>query len=101
MRVVTVRRHGGPEVLEFENVPEPVPGDGELVVEVGAAGVTLPIVRQLRGGGGLPFRPGGEVAGRVLAIGPCVTGWSIGSTPVLPGAPISAGGTDPPPARRC
>ncbi|MFC3896865.1 quinone oxidoreductase family protein [Lentzea rhizosphaerae] len=38
-KAVVVRSAGGPEVLEFTDVPSPVPGDGELLVRVGAAGV--------------------------------------------------------------
>ncbi|MDT7782201.1 MAG: NADPH:quinone reductase [Pseudonocardiales bacterium] len=38
-KAVVVRSAGGPEVLEYSDVPSPVPGDGELLVRVGAAGV--------------------------------------------------------------
>jgi NADPH:quinone reductase-like Zn-dependent oxidoreductase len=83
MRRVCFREYGGPEVLKVEDVARPGPGEGELLVEVGAAGVTLPVVRQTHGspdGGGvpLPHAPGGEVSGRVVATGPGVTGWEIG-----------------------
>lgn len=83
MRQVCFREYGGPEVLRVEDVARPEPGEGELLVQVGAAGVTLPIVRLTRGspdGGGvpLPHAPGGEVAGRVVATGPGVAGWRAG-----------------------
>src|SRR5436309_2549847 len=39
MRAITVRAPGGPEVLELSEVPDPVPGDGDLLVRVRAAGV--------------------------------------------------------------
>ena len=38
-KAVVVRSTGGPEVLEYSEVPSPVPGDDELLVRVGAAGV--------------------------------------------------------------
>jgi NADPH:quinone reductase len=83
MRTVCFREYGGPEVLRAEEAGRPEPGAGELLVEVGAIGVTLPVVRLTRGapgGGGvpLPHTPGGEVAGRVVATGPGVSGWEIG-----------------------
>ena len=82
MRRVCFREYGGPEVLTVEEAGRPEPGEGELLVEVGAVGVTLPVVRLTRGapGGGvpLPYAPGGEVAGRVVATGPGVSGWEVG-----------------------
>ncbi|HVV21690.1 MAG TPA: zinc-binding dehydrogenase [Pseudonocardiaceae bacterium] len=74
MRRVVAREHG---TLQVEDAPRPEPGDGELLVEVAAVGVTLPVVRLVREGP-LPILPGGEVAGRIVAIGPGVTGWRIG-----------------------
>jgi NADPH:quinone reductase len=83
MRTVVFREYGGPEVLRVEDTPRPEPGGGELLVDVTVIGVTLPVVRLTRGdgaGGGapLPHVPGGEVAGRVAAIGAGVTGWEVG-----------------------
>ncbi|MEV4756356.1 zinc-binding dehydrogenase [Micromonospora sp. NPDC049559] len=83
MRVVRFHRYGGPEVLRIDETPRPVPGEGELLIEVSLAGVTLPVVRLTHGdgtGGGvpLPYAPGGEVVGRVRAVGPGVTGWRVG-----------------------
>jgi NADPH2:quinone reductase len=79
MRRVCLGEYGGPEVLQVEEVARPEPGEGELLVEVQAVGVTLPVVRLTRAGRvPLPHAPGGEVAGRVVAIGPGVTGRRIG-----------------------
>src|SRR4051812_10356573 len=79
MRRVRFREFGGPEGLEIEEVPRPEPGEGGLLVEVGAARGTLPGVRLTRGGNvPLPYAPGGEIAGRVVATGPGVTGWPPG-----------------------
>src|SRR4051794_21520619 len=83
MRRVCFRAYGGPEVLQVEEAPRPEPGEGELLVEVGAVGVTLPVVRLTRGspdGGGvpLPHVPGGDVTGRVVAAGPGAAGPRVG-----------------------
>jgi NADPH:quinone reductase-like Zn-dependent oxidoreductase len=83
MRTVRFREYGGPEVLRVEQVPRPEPGEGELLIEVDAVGVTLPVVRLTRGapdgtGVPLPHTPGGEVVGRVAAVGAGVTGWRVG-----------------------
>jgi NADPH:quinone reductase len=79
MRRVRFHEYGGPEVLEIEETRRPEPAPGELLVEVGAIGVTLPVVRLTRGGEvPLPHVPGGEITGRVVATGPGVTGWTPG-----------------------
>lgn len=78
MRRIVFRRHGGPEVLELEQAPRPEPGEGELLIEVDAIGVSRPVVRLTRGNSELPHVPGGEVVGRVAAIGAGVTGWRVG-----------------------
>ncbi|MFI5938377.1 zinc-binding alcohol dehydrogenase family protein [Actinoplanes sp. NPDC051494] len=78
MRRVRFYEYGGPDVLRVEDAPEPVPGDGELLVRATAIGVTLPSVRMVRGNGPLPGVLGGEVAGEVVALGPGVTGFAVG-----------------------
>jgi NADPH:quinone reductase-like Zn-dependent oxidoreductase len=79
MRRVVFRRHGGPEVLELDQAARPEPAEGELLVEVDAIGVSLPVVRLSRSESAeLPQVPGGEVVGRVAAIGPGVTGFALG-----------------------
>lgn len=72
MRTVICRQHG---VLRVEDAPRPEPGEGEVLVEVAAAGVTLPVVRLTSGGGTLPLVPGGEVVGRVVSA---TGGWRTG-----------------------
>lgn len=60
-------RLGGPEVLALAEVPDPVPGPGEILVEVEAAGLNFADAERLRGSylpPKLPFVPGGEVVGR-------------------------------------
>ncbi|GGL20003.1 alcohol dehydrogenase catalytic domain-containing protein [Mangrovihabitans endophyticus] len=81
MRSVRYHRYGGPEVLRIEQVPEPEPGPGDLLVRAGAVGVTLPAVRKVRNEGevtALPCTLGGEVAGRVIAVGAEVTDFAVG-----------------------
>jgi NADPH:quinone reductase len=81
MRAIVVRRVGGPEVLELEDALEPVPGAGQLLVAVRAAGVNYMDSRQRRAIGPrvpLPFTPGVEGAGRVLAVGEGVADITVG-----------------------
>lgn len=79
MRRVRYHENGGPEVLRVEETEVPRPGPGELLLRTEAVGVTLPVVRKVREGGpALPSGLGGEVAGRVVAAGPDVTGFAVG-----------------------
>ena len=81
MRQVRFYEYGGPEVLRVEEVQEPKPGPGELLVAAEAIGVTLPAVRMVRGEGvrgPLPGVIGGEVAGTVVAVGPDTGGFDVG-----------------------
>ncbi|MEU4569150.1 zinc-binding dehydrogenase [Micromonospora sp. NPDC023956] len=82
MRVVEVSRFGGPEVLTLIEAPDPVPGAGEVVVEVAVADVLWveTMIRSGHGGRYFPVRPpyraGVGVAGTVAAVGPDVdAGW--------------------------
>jgi NADPH2:quinone reductase len=88
---VQVRRTGGPEVLEVGEVEVGDPGQGHLVVEVGAAGVNY-IDTYHRCGLyplDLPFVPGLEGAGTVAAVGAGVTGFSEGDRIAWQGVPGS------------
>lgn len=80
MRTVRFHTHGGPEVLRIDDVPLPEPAGGEVLIEIDAVGVTLPVVRLTRGQSGvpLPHTPGGDIVGRVRGIGPGVTGRQVG-----------------------
>jgi len=74
---------GEPEdVLEVADVPRPVPGPGQLLVRVLAAAANFPDVLMCRGGyqvrPPLPFTPGVELCGEVVAAGPGVTGVAPG-----------------------
>uniref|UniRef100_UPI003A842827 NAD(P)H-quinone oxidoreductase n=2 Tax=Sphingomonas sp. GlSt437 TaxID=3389970 RepID=UPI003A842827 len=78
---------GGPEVLVVVERPVPVPGPGDVLIRVAAAGVNRPDVLQRRGGypppPGAPSIPGLEVAGTVVALG-------AGVAPELMGQPVCA-----------
>ena len=73
MKAIRVHEFGGPEVLRLEDVPEPRPGAGQVLVRVRAAGVN-PVDTYIRGGGHavkpqLPYTPGLDAAGTVEAAG--------------------------------
>jgi NADPH:quinone reductase len=76
MKAIRVHNYGGPEVLKYEDVPDPTPGKGEAVVKIAAAGLNF-IDIYFRSGTSkaaqLPFTPGHEGAGTVSAIGEGVT----------------------------
>ncbi|MDR0345083.1 MAG: NAD(P)H-quinone oxidoreductase [Nocardiopsaceae bacterium] len=82
MRAVIIPSPGGPEVLRLAEVPDPVPGPGEVLVEIAAAGVNRADLLQRQGAypppPGAPEYPGLECAGRITALGPGVTGWQAG-----------------------
>jgi NADPH:quinone reductase len=71
VKAVVVTRHGGPEVLEAEDVREPEPGPGELLVDVEAIGVNFRDVYEREGsyGGEPPYVAGAEGAGSVVGTG--------------------------------
>ena len=79
MHAIVVTRHGGPEVLELQDVPAPEAGPGELLVNVEAAGVNFRDVYERTGGGSYeaetPHLAGVEGAGTVVGTGERVA-WS-------------------------
>lgn len=82
MRAVRCHELIGPAGLRVDDVPEPEPGPGELLIDVKAAGVNFPDVLITQGKYQFkpapPFVPGGEVAGVVRAVGAGVTGFAPG-----------------------
>jgi NADPH2:quinone reductase len=82
MRAVRVHELTGPSALRVDEVPDPTPGPGQVLIEVRAAGVNFPDVLLSRGlyqfKPTLPFSPGGECAGVVRQIGDGVTTVSPG-----------------------
>ncbi len=91
MNVIEIAAPGGPEQLKPAKRPVPVPGDGEVLVRVAAAGINRPDVMQRQGRypppPGASDLPGLEIAGEIAALGPKVTGLSIGDMvcALLPG----------------
>lgn len=84
MKAVVVHQYGGPEVLKFEDYPDPVPGPNEVLVRVAATSVN-PIDYKRRAGLTQDFYPmhfpgliGVDMAGTVVKIGPAVEGFSVG-----------------------
>jgi len=82
MNAIRVHEFGPPEVMKLENVPDPAPGPGQVVVRVHAAGVN-PVETYIRSGvyalkPSLPYTPGGDAAGVVAAVGDQVTGFKAG-----------------------
>jgi NADPH:quinone reductase-like Zn-dependent oxidoreductase len=84
MKAVVVHQYGGPEVLKFEEYPDPVAGPGEVLVRVAATSVN-PIDYKRRAGLTKDFYPmtfpgliGVDIAGTVVKIGPGVEGFSVG-----------------------
>ncbi|MBO4226511.1 NAD(P)H-quinone oxidoreductase [Bradyrhizobium neotropicale] len=84
MTVVGISKPGGPEVLLPETRPVPVPGQGEILVKVKAAGVNRPDVAQRSGSypppPGASDLPGLEISGEVVAVGPGATRHKVGDT---------------------
>jgi len=82
MTAVAISQPGGPLVLKPEMRPVPLPGEGEILIRVRAAGVNRPDVLQRKGAypapPGASDLPGLEVAGEVAGLGPQATRWRIG-----------------------
>ena len=84
MKAVVVHQYGGPEVLKFEEYPDPEPGPGEVLVRVAATSVN-PIDYKRRAGLTKDFYPikfpgliGIDIAGTVVKLGQAVEGFSVG-----------------------
>ncbi len=82
MTCVEIKQPGGPEALVPATRPVPQPKDGEILIEVAAAGVNRPDIAQRAGHypppPGASDLPGLEAAGTVAALGAGVTGWKVG-----------------------
>jgi putative PIG3 family NAD(P)H quinone oxidoreductase len=82
MRAIVIREPGGPEVLEWVEVPDPVPGPAEVLVDVAASAVNRADLLQRAGfydpPPGAPAYPGLECSGRISAVGPGVESWQVG-----------------------
>jgi putative PIG3 family NAD(P)H quinone oxidoreductase len=82
MHAVVITEPGGPEVLKWSEVPDPVPGPGEVVVDVAASAVNRADMMQRQGfynpPEGASVYPGLECSGTIASVGPGVTGWGPG-----------------------
>lgn len=80
MKAIRIHQFGGPEVLQYEDVPDPSPKAGEALVKVEAAGVNFIDTYQRSGAYkiSLPAILGQEGAGTVRAVGPGVTNVKVG-----------------------
>lgn len=89
MKAVQITQYGGPEVLEYTDVADPVAGPGEAVLRLAASGINYMDVygrTGLYGTGELPAILGGEGAGTVIAVGPDVTTPAVGDVVAYTGA---------------
>jgi NADPH2:quinone reductase len=81
MKAVRVHQFGEPDVLRLEDVPDPTPGPGQVVVRARAVGVN-PVETYIRAGRygprAFPFTPGSDCAGEIEAVGDGVTAWRAG-----------------------
>jgi NADPH2:quinone reductase len=76
MKAVQISEHGGPEVMQYQDLPDPTPGNGEAVVQIQAVGVNFTDTYSRAGVNpvaGLPWVVGVEGAGVVRSVGPDVT----------------------------
>ncbi|HEX7387781.1 MAG TPA: NAD(P)H-quinone oxidoreductase [Castellaniella sp.] len=84
MQAIEITQPGGPEVLQLTQRPKPVPGPGEVLIEVHAAGINRPDVFQRQGSypppAGASDLPGLEVAGTIVGGDPSPTGLKQGDS---------------------
>ena len=80
MKAIRIHSFGGPDVLVLEQLPDPTPGPGEILVRVKAAGIN-PVDAYIRAGSygdrKFPFTPGMDAAGTVAGIGTGVTRFKV------------------------
>ena len=84
MRAVRCHQYGPPEVLVVEDIPSLIPGAGQVIISVKAAGVNFPdsliIQNKYQIKTSLPFSPGGELAGVIKSVGTGVTKFVVGQS---------------------
>ncbi len=82
MKALLSHAPGRPETLRVDDLPDPSPAPGELLVRVHAAAINFPDVLIIEDKYQMrpprPFAPGGEIAGEVAGVGEGVEGWSVG-----------------------
>jgi len=87
VRALVCKEYGPPESLVIEELDDPVPGDGQILVDVAAAGINFPDILVVAGTyqvkTPLPFVPGNEAAGTVAAVGKDVTRFAVGDKALI------------------
>lgn len=87
MRALVCKEYGPPDALVIEELDDPVPGDGQVLVDVAAAGINFPDILNIAGTYQVktppPFVPGNEAAGTVAAIGEGVTRFAVGDKAII------------------
>jgi NADPH2:quinone reductase len=82
MRAILCQQHGLPDSLIYTDIPEPVLGKGEVLIQVAACAVNFPDVLVIQDKyqfkPELPFSPGGEVSGIIEKVGPNVKNFKVG-----------------------
>lgn len=82
MKALRTHAAGGPETLVLDDLPDPTPGKGEVLVRVHACSINFPDTLMIRDlyqfRPERPYAPGSELAGTVEALGEGVTGWAVG-----------------------
>ena len=96
MKAIRVHEFGGPAVLKLEEIPDPKPGPGELLVRIRAAGVN-PVDAYMHTGTyarkpPLPYTPGQDGAGEIEAVGPDVAGFKTGDRVYIAGVANTTAG---------
>ena len=82
MKALVCEAYGPVENLVYRDMPDPVPGAGEILVAIAAIGVNFPdgllVEGKYQAKPQVPFMPGGEFAGKVAALGPGASGFAVG-----------------------
>jgi NADPH:quinone reductase len=88
MKAIRVQAYGGPEVMRYEDIPQPVAKEGEAVVKIEAIGVNFIDVYFRTGAykAEVPFTPGQEASGTVASVGPGVKDVKVGDRVAYTGA---------------
>jgi NADPH2:quinone reductase len=89
MKAIRIHSHGGPEVLRYEEAPNPTPGAGQALIRVEAIGVNFIDIYHRSGlyPVQFPYTLGQEAAGVVAELGPDVSGIAVGDLVAYTGVP--------------
>jgi len=87
MRALVCKEYGPPESMVIDELDDPVPGEGQILVDVAAAGINFPDVLSIAGKYQVktptPFVPGNEAAGVVSQLGEAVTEFAVGDKVII------------------